>query len=80
MLWSELYSLKYNRSKEWRITSLIPSFNQENIEPPKQSLPDDIESGNEADSELKEDAPTTISIESIVAYLNNFDCNNPAEN
>ena len=46
----------------------------------KQSLPDDVESGNEADSESKEDAPTTISIESVVAYLNNFDCNNPAEN
>ena len=35
---------------------------QEDIEPLKQSLPDDLDSGNETDSELKEDAPATISI------------------
>ena len=53
---------------------------QEDIEPLKQSLPDDLDSGNEADSELEEDVPATISIEPIVTYLNDFDCNNPAEN
>ena len=35
---------------------------QEDIEPLKQSLPDDLDSGKETDSELKEDAPATISI------------------
>jgi len=40
---------------------------QEDIEPLKQSLPDDIDSGNEADSKSEEDAPATLSIEPIVA-------------
>ena len=53
---------------------------QEDIESLKQSLPDDIDSGNEADSKSEEDAPTTISIESIVTYLNDYDCNSQAEN
>ena len=44
----------------------------------KQSLPDDVDSDNEADSE-SEDAPATISIELIVAYLNDYDCNDPTE-
>jgi len=43
-------------------------------------LPDDIDSGNEADSESEEDAPITINVESIIAYLDDFDCNNLAEN
>jgi len=46
----------------------------------KQSLPDDVESGNEADSESKEDMTVTFSIEPIVAYLDDPDCKNPAEN
>jgi len=53
---------------------------QEDIEPLRQSLPDDVDSGNEADSESEEDVPATISIEPIIAYLNDYDCNNPAEN
>ena len=53
---------------------------QEDIRPLKQSLSDDGDSGNKADSKSEEDAPTTISIEPIVAYLNDFDCNNLAEN
>ena len=43
---------------------------QVDIEPLKQSLLDDLDSGNEADSESEEDVPATISIEPIVVYLN----------
>jgi len=43
-------------------------------------LPDDLDSGNGADSESEADAPTTISIKLIVAYLNDYDCNDPVEN
>jgi len=53
---------------------------QKDIEPLKQSWPNDVDSGIEADSESEEDVPATISIEPIVTYLNDFDCNNPAEN
>jgi len=53
---------------------------QEDIDPLKQSLPDNVDSGNEPDLESEEDAPATISIEPIVAYLNDYDCNNSAEN
>jgi len=51
------------------------------IEPLKQSLSDDdVNSGNEVDSESEEDVPATISVEPIIAYLDDFDCNNPVEN
>jgi len=53
---------------------------QEDIKPLKQSLPDDVDGGNEADSESEEDASATISVEPIVAYLDDFDCNNSVEN
>ena len=43
-------------------------------------MPDDVDNGNEADSESEEDVPATINIEPIVAYLNDYDCNNPAKN
>ena len=39
---------------------------------------DDIDNGNEAESE--DNAPATISIEPIVAYWNDYDSNNPTEN
>ena len=52
---------------------------QENIEPLKQSLADDIDSGNEADSKSEEDAQATI-IEPIVAHLNDYVRNDPAKN
>jgi len=52
---------------------------EDDIEPLKQSFPNDVDSGNEADSKLEEDAPATISVEPIVAYLDDFDCKNPAE-
>jgi len=51
-----------------------------NKEPVEQSLPNDVDSGNEADSESEEDAPATINIEPIIAYLDDFDCNNLVEN
>ena len=46
----------------------------------KQSLPDNIDSGSKADSESEEYAPATISVEQIVAYMNDYDRNNLAEN
>jgi len=45
----------------------------------KQSLPDDIDSGNEADSKSREDELAIFTIELIVDYLDNFVCNNRAE-
>ena len=41
---------------------------------------DDVDNDNEAVSESKEDAPDAISVEPILAYLNDFNCNNPAKN
>ena len=49
---------------------------QEDIEPIKQTLPDDVDSGNGADSE-SEDVLAIISIKSIVVYLDDFDYNIP---
>jgi len=46
---------------------------QKDIEPLKQSLPDDVDNGNEVDSESERDTPTTLSIEPIIAYLNDYD-------
>ena len=46
----------------------------------EQLLPNDVDSGNETDSESEEDVPATISIEPIVVYLNDYDCNDPTEN
>ena len=45
----------------------------------KKSLPEDINSGNEADSEPEEDTPATFTFKPIVAYLNDPECNNPTE-
>jgi len=46
----------------------------------KEPLHDDIDSGHEADSESEEDASATFIMEPIVAYPDDPDCNNPAEN
>ena len=43
-------------------------------------MTDDVDSGNEADSESEEDTLATISIKPIIAYLDDYDCNNPAKN
>jgi len=69
-----------NRSKEWRTTSELSLLYQEDIKPLKQSLPDDIDSGNGEDSELEKDVPATLSIEPIVAYMNDYDYNDPTVN
>jgi len=53
---------------------------QADIEPLKQSFPNDVNSGNEADSESEEVVLATISVEPVVAYLDDFDYNNPVEN
>jgi len=46
----------------------------------KESLTDNVDNGNEADSELEEDTLATLILEPMVAYLDNSDCNDPAEN
>jgi len=46
----------------------------------QEQLPDDIDSGNEANSESEEDMPATFTMEPTVAYLNDHDCNDFAEN
>ena len=43
-------------------------------------LPNDINSGNEADSESGEDPEVSFDEEPIVAYLNDSDCNNSINN
>ena len=46
----------------------------------KEPLPDNVDSGNEAYSKSEESALATFSMERIIAYLDEPDCNNPAEN
>jgi len=46
---------------------------------PKEPLPDNDDSGNEADSESEGDMPATLVGEPIVACFNNPQCNNPSE-
>jgi len=55
-------------------------LHQKNNKAVKEPLPDDIDSGNETDSESEEDILATFSIEPIVAYLHDLDCNNSVEN
>ena len=43
----------------------------------KESLLENDDSGNEEDSEPKEDAPAIFAFKPIVAYLNDPECNNP---
>jgi len=46
----------------------------------EKSLPDDTDSGNEAYSESGEDPDVSFDEEPIVAYLDDPDCNNSADN
>jgi len=78
VVWTVFVEVQLFRGVENYITNSL--LYQEDIEPLKQSLPDDIDSDNEADSESEEEAPATISVEPIVEYLDDFECNNPAEN
>jgi len=57
--------------------SLLYKGNSKVVE---KSLPDDIDSGNKPDSESGEDPEVSFDEESIVAYLNDPDCNNSADN
>ena len=45
----------------------------------KEPLPDDDDSGNEADAESEGDTPATLVGEPIVACFNNPQCNNSSE-
>jgi len=45
----------------------------------KEPLPDNDDSGNEADSESEGDTSATLVSEPIVACFNNSQCNNPSE-
>ena len=45
----------------------------------KEPLLQDDDNGNEADSELEEDTPTTFVFKPIVEYFNDPKCNNPIE-
>jgi len=46
----------------------------------KEPLLESDDSGNEADSEPKEDAPAIFAFKPIITYLNDPECNNPIEN
>jgi len=52
---------------------------QEAGETSKEPLPDDDDSGNEADSESEADMPAILINEPIVVCLNNPQCNTPSE-
>jgi len=52
---------------------------QESNKVEKEPLPKDVDSGNEAVSEPKENTPATFAFKPIVAYLNDPECNNPTE-
>ena len=42
---------------------------QETNKVTKESLPNDIDRGNEVDSKSKDNTPTTVAMEPLVAYL-----------
>jgi len=75
MIFTKIQSFK-------RVENYFTDFllNQEDNEPMKKSLSDDINSGNQADSESEEDTPATFSMEPIIAYLDDPNCNDPAKN
>jgi len=52
---------------------------QEANEVAKEQLLEDDDSGNEADSEPKEDTSATFAFKPIVEYFNDPECNNPIE-
>jgi len=55
-------------------------FYKENGKVVKKSLPDDIDSGNEENSESGDDPAISFDEKPIIAYLNDPDCNNSADN
>ena len=46
----------------------------------KKLLPNNVDNGKEVDLELEEDVSATFIMVPIVAYVDDPDCNNPAEN
>jgi len=77
--WSGWCLQIYSHSKGRRATSLILYY-REKGKVVEKSFPNDIDSGNEEDSELGEDPEVSFDEEPIVAYLNDPDCNNSANN
>jgi len=71
--------LRINHSKWWKNYFTDALLYQEVSETSKDSLPDNDDSDNEADSESKGDMPATLVSEPIVACFNNPQCNNPSE-
>ena len=52
---------------------------QETSKTSKESLPDDDDSGNEADSESEADMPAILVSEPVIACFNNPQCNTLSE-
>ena len=67
----------FNGVENYFIDSLLYKENGKVI---RKSLPDNIYSGNEEDSESREDPTVSFDGKTIVAYLNDPDCNNSASN
>jgi len=67
----------FKRVENYFTDSLLYRENGKVVE---KSLPNDINSGNEADSELGEDLEVSFDEKLIVAYLNDPDCNNSTDN
>jgi len=55
-------------------------FYQETSKVTKEPLPDDIDNGNEADSESEKETTATFVMEPLVANLDDLYCNNTIEN
>ena len=75
----KLSSLRSNHSKGVENYFTDALLYQETGEAPKKPLPDDDDSGNEADSESEADMPAIFIGEPIIACLNTPQCNTPSE-
>ena len=77
--WYKRCSLINNRSKGVENYFTDALLYQEIGKTSKEPLPDNDDSGNEADSESEGDMPATLAGEPIIACFNNPQCNNPSE-
>jgi len=75
----ELCSLRNNHSRGVENYFTDALLYQEVSEASKESLPENDDSGNEADSESEGNTPATLVGEPIVAFFNNPQCNTPSE-
>ena len=75
----ERCSLKNNRFKGVKNYFTDALLYEEASKASKELLPNDDDSGNEADSESEGDTPATLACEPIVACFNDPQCNNPSE-